>query len=265
MKIYKIAFKYGKDPRLILNKLNGQTFTFFDTETTGLEHTIDQITEIAAITVGGEDLAESSRFHRKIALNQNTLDKIQNQVGSDKPYTIEKNLNRSKYYGLDMPAYEEQEVLGEFKKYVESQGSYLVAHFANFDMKMVGSRVGPMNTRGVWDTMYFARMYYIPALIVMAKNGDEKAEKAVKAMSNAKGKPSSALGSVAQSLGLPTGGWHRAMEDVQTTIGVFRGMTSYINDNAELFDTKEYDEEYRKQRQKQEWYKELDKQKKKSK
>ena len=250
MKIYKIAFKYGQDPRLILNKLNGQSFTFFDTETTGLNHKTDQITEIAAITVGGENLVESSRFHRKIALNQDTQEKIKSQVGSDDKYTVEKILEMTNYNNLDLPTESEQEVLIDFKQHMDNQNAYVVAHNAEFDMKMVGSKVGTMNTRGVWDTMYFARMYYIPALTILAKSGDEKSQKAVEAITNAKGKPSAALGFVASSLGISIGGWHQALNDVQTTIDVFRGMSAYINENADVFDTEEYQEEYQQQLQK---------------
>ena len=67
---------YGKTIPDILEHIEsfkGKTLVFFDTETTGLEpnRPYEQVTQIAAIAVNGDDWTKLGQFEEKAALNQN--------------------------------------------------------------------------------------------------------------------------------------------------------------------------------------------------
>jgi len=182
-RILRIAgYLWGvKDPRELFSEIRSKDIVFFDTETTGLDQHEKQITQIAAIRVHGDNFKESGRFHKKIELTEKTNQQIQEEKGSDdgKTWTVERSLKETKYHELDVPAIEEMQALEEFKEFCERSPSYLVAHNAKFDMQMVGTRIGKINTLGVHDTMMFTRMFFIPALKALAVEGDEKAKTAI--------------------------------------------------------------------------------------
>jgi len=68
---------YGKTISEILDhikKFKGKTLVFFDTETTGLEpnRPYEQVTQIAAMAINGEDWSLIDKFEEKATLNLNT-------------------------------------------------------------------------------------------------------------------------------------------------------------------------------------------------
>lgn len=68
---------YGKTiPEILehIKQFNGKTLIFFDTETTGLEpnRPYEQVTQIAAIAVNGDDWSVIDQFEEKATLNPNT-------------------------------------------------------------------------------------------------------------------------------------------------------------------------------------------------
>lgn len=226
-----------KDPRNIFAELKGKDMVFFDVETTGLNQHENQITQIAAIQVRGEDLQQLEIFHKKIALTSKTKEQILQDKSKEgeKEWTVTDALKHTKYDELKMPESEETAALKEFKDFCEETPAYLIAHNASFDLKMIGTRIGKINNLGVYDTMMFARLFYIPALKALAEAGDEKSQRVVSTMTSKSGKVSSALGNIAKGLGIDISGAHTALADTQNTVEIFRQMGDYIENKAEEF------------------------------
>jgi len=245
-----------KDPRQIFSEIKGKDIIFFDTETTGLDQHDNQITQIAAIRVHGDNFKNAGTFHKKIDLTEKTKQQIENQkeTTDGKIWTVSKALENTKYNEINMPATEEMTALEEFKEFCEKNPSYLVAHNAKFDMSMIGTRVGKIKNLGVHDTMMFARMFFIPALKALSAEGDEKAKKAVQAMTNSKGKVSSTLGNVAKGLGVQISTAHTAIGDVETTVRVLEAIMNYIEDKAETIESGVYEEERQKSISKERYF-----------
>ena len=255
-----VTAAYTTNPLEVIAPLMGMQLVFFDTESTGLDPAIDQITEIAAIATSSPNFEEEATFHKKIDLTPEITQRMEKE--KDQGYgefdRVENILEMTQYETLEMTPDSEQKVLNEFKAFLEKYPGPIVAHNANFDVHIVAKRSGGFPDRKVYDTMYLTRFYYIPALTVIAQtNEDPKASEAVKAlesMTNKKGKVSSSLGFVAKALNIPIEGWHQAINDVRSTIAVFAGVTDYIMQNAQIFETSDFLEEYKERLVKERGY-----------
>jgi len=256
------------DPRQLFEELSGSDIVFFDVETTGLDQHEKQIIEIAAIRVDGSTLREKDKLHKKIKLTQKTLKQIQEQ--KENPSTlkkgewgVEKVLEYTRYNKLNLPEEEEIKVLEEFKEFCEKSNAYLVAHNAKFDLKMIGTRIGKIKNLKVYDTMMFARFFFIPSLTALSKAGDEEATDLLEKMKTSKGKVSSGLVYLGKGLGIDVSQAHSALADVQTTIKVFKGIVDHFENKAESLESEEYEKGRQKAIMKERFYKQLDKKKKK--
>lgn len=238
--------KYLGPLKQLLDGLSGETFVFFDTETSGLDQHADQVTEVAAVAIKGANFDQIDSMHARAALTDATLRKIEQQrAGKDLPkdkrhMTVEDVLKLNRYYDSTMDARPETDILNEFKDFCTRHNSLLVGHNAEFDLRMIGTKVGRVPNRGVWDTMMFARFFFHPMLLALEESGDEKAKEILSGIKNVKGKPQATLGKVMQALGDTAEGWHTAMADVQSTVKAFRGIMDYVRDHIDLAETESY-------------------------
>lgn len=226
--------KYLKNPLDFVNEYRGETFIFFDTETTGLDPRKGQVVEIAAIAVSGKYMGVLNKFHAKIKLTPETLEQIQEEKWTVPDFGVEKCLELNRYHELNMKEQEEHVALNAFKKFVEKFDGYIVAQNAEFDMGFVTNITGPIKSRGVLDTMLICRMMFLPALKEMASRGDVKAKESLVRMQQRKNFYSSRLGDILKGLGIEIEGWHAALADVFSTIKAFKGMMSYLEKTSRL-------------------------------
>lgn len=238
--------KYLKPLKELLDGLSRETFIFFDTETSGLDQHKDQVTEIAAICVRGPDFQEVDSMQGRATLGESTLRRIDEQkAGRELPkdkrhMTVEDVLKMNKYYESGLEERPEQDILKEFKDFCGRHNGLIVGHNAEFDMRMVGTRVGHVPCRGVWDTMLFAKFFFHPMLLALEEAGDEEAKKILTAIRNSKGRPQSTLGKVLEALGETIEGWHTALADVRSTVKAFRGILNYVRDHLDVAGTDSY-------------------------
>jgi hypothetical protein len=114
-------------------------------------------------------------------------------------------------------------------------------------MKMVGTKIGNINNLGVYDTMKFSRIFFIPAIKAIAQEGDKDAQKLVNTMTDDTGKTRSTLSSIARAFNIDTSNAHTAMADVENTIEIFRGIINYVDDRIDDFiKSEKYEEERQK-------------------
>lgn len=238
--------KYLGPLKKLLDGLSMETFVFFDTETSGLNQHADQVTEVAAVAVRGENFQELDSMQARAALTESTLKRIEDQkagIGLPKEkriMTIEDVLKFTHYHESELDARPEMDILNEFKGFCVKHNGLLVGHNAEFDMRMIGTKVGRVPNRGVWDTMLFARFFFHPMLLALEETGDEKAKEILSGIRNSKGKPQATLGKVLQSLGKNIEGWHTAMADVRSTLEAFRSIMQYVRDHIDLAETEAF-------------------------
>lgn len=256
-----LADKYHRvDPRDLFDKLSGKSMVFFDTETTGLDPHDYQVTEIAAIATVGDDFKNKAKYHKKIRLTDKTRKQIEYERENPPQWGIETNLKMTKYEELDLEEDEEYQALLGFKEFCAKNKGILVAHNAKFDLSMIGTKVGRIPNDGVFDTMKFARYFFIPSLVALSENGNEDAIKTLDLMRSKKGKPSSALGSVAKSLGINASSAHSAIADVRMSIGVFRGIVEHFREHPEVVNDPRYMQEHDKAKMTERYFEKKDKQ-----
>ena len=180
-------------------------FTIFDTETTGLDYRLgDRIVELAAVRFKGEN---------RIAV-------FQSLVNSEYPVSLGAfNVNKISAEML-MGAPKSKEIIPRFLNFV--QGSCLCCYNADFDLGFLNNELrilslGQIKDVPVVDLLKIARMV-LPGLERYA------------------------LWSVAENLGIKVKQEHRALADVELTLGVFyrlkekikaKGIVSFEVFNAE--------------------------------
>ena len=238
--------KYLAPLKKLVDGLSSDTFVFLDTETTGLDQHADQVTEIAAVAIKGPNFDQIDSMHSRAALNESTLKRIEDQKeGKDLPKekrhkTVAEILQMNQYHESKLEARPEAEILNEFKDFCGKHNGLLVGHNAEFDLRMIGTKVGHVPNRGVWDTMLFAKFFFHPMLLALEETGDPKAKEILAGIRNAKGKPQATLGKVLQALGETIEGWHTAMADVQSTVKAFRSILQYVREHIDLAETEAY-------------------------
>ena len=230
--------KYLDTPLDIFNKLKNETLLFFDTETTGLNPHENQLTEIAAQVVQGPEFKVIGEFDRKIALNEDTKLKIEKEKSlpiDPKKKTIEQVLEMNRYNDNSMRADNEQTVLSDFKDFCERHNAIIVGQNAKFDMGFVNTR-GKMKiaNKGVYDTMLFARYFLIPAIKALSEKDIPKELIREQYLVNDKGEIKSTLENLLKAFSQRISGWHRALDDVKSTIKAFQNIMAYFNEYTDV-------------------------------
>ena len=236
---YEANIPYGDNP---FEYITGKTLVFFDTETTGLNPSENQITELAAKSVDGDTLEVLDSFHLHAKLTDQILAKIEHEVAHppEGPYskTVEEILKMTNYYNYKAEA-TEPELIERFSRWLP-QDSIVVAHNAKFDLKMVNTRaninkIQPItHFSKVLDTMQMSREFFIPASQEL-----EDSDPGVKSMldnlttkfasSGKRAKMSSRLGDLIDALGETLENWHEAMADVDATVKIFKQFKTFFD------------------------------------
>ena len=234
---YEGHLPYGENP---FSALNGKQLVFFDTETTGLSPGNSQVTEIAAVIINGDTLEEEGEYHVHIRLDDNTLQKIEDEKDSKKKFTVKKILDMTNYYNSKATA-NEAEAIHWLREFIP-QDAILVAHNASFDLKMVNTRarvngVPPIDHFSkVLDTMMMSRQFFLPASQELEAEGDEEAKRHLDVLTKKwnwkktkRAILSSRLGDLAKALKQDLTDWHQALADVRGTIEIFKKFKEFFD------------------------------------
>ena len=176
-----------------INGLSGNTFIFFDTETTGFSPKTEQLTEIAAISCQYNDFKIISQFYEKIKLlpeieermrpGSNEYEEWRGKIKPSDKFQKPSDVLKMTRFG-ETPGtrkyYNETDLLVNFSNYVNSfNNPILIAHNAPFDMKMINTRMKmyglePINVP-VLDTNIILKLFFIPMLKSLKKSGNKLA------------------------------------------------------------------------------------------
>jgi len=222
-----------------LKVYGGNTWIFFDTETTGFEPSVDQLTEIGAISADpdgwhfSEVSAEEGMFYDKIRLTKDTVERYKSHVPEEGEQDIKFPLSLTRYgvpsdeykekYPAGMP--EEIDVIKEFVAFIKSQSApLLVAQNAKFDIDFVQGRIDHYGLQEnisqypIFDTMILLKLFHNPLIRTMAEHGDERAIEILNALTK-EGKfgsyTSASMGVVSSAYDINTDEWHNALADVK--------------------------------------------------
>jgi DNA polymerase III epsilon subunit-like protein len=254
MNKYSGISKYIKNPEEVFNFLKNKTIIFLDTETTGLNPSKNQITEIAAVAVSGPDFKIIGEFDEKIELSKKTLDQIEkekeNYIKDPKFFGVEKALSLNKYYDNQKKGKDELEVLKDFKNFVSKFGRpILIAHNASFDMSFIGNRIGKLPNEGVYDTMKFSRLFFIPAVIALSEQNIQEEKDRRKTINKPKKEIeflSSKLEHLLEAFKIDKGSLHTALVDVTKTAELFKQMMNYFKKYSKIHEDLIYQKEHKK-------------------
>lgn len=256
MKFHR-SYDYLDSPSEVFNRLNNETLLFFDTETTGLSPHKAQITEIAAQVVKGPSFEVIDTFDKKISLNEKTLKIMEEESKSTKDpkkFTVEKILKLNRYHENIKEAEPEQKVLNEFYEFCKKHNAIIVAQNAKFDLDFVNTRGDKkIPNKGVYDTMLIARYWFIPAIKALTEKGVVKEKIRGRLITDSKGKMRSTLGNLIKAFAQEISGWHRALDDVKSTVKAFQKIMGYFEEYKDVHEEDTFRSEMGKafQRQKE--------------
>lgn len=243
-----------------MEKFKGNTWIFFDTETTGLKHDSAQITEIAAIAVNPHGFREKSdilgTFNMKSNFTEETLDIIQQQ--REMPDEEKEEMKRKRRmsisdilsmtrHGVKSSEFDksyktdEMNLIEGFLDFVESYPNpMLVIQNADFDVPFTAGRYEKYegDTRRilklpVLDTKVIIQMFLIPTLKELAgpPNDDKEAQELLKKLYVQRGQGgyhSASQGVVSQAYGISAEEWHSAIADVKMMMEMLRKVTESL-------------------------------------
>lgn len=222
--------------------IEGKTFIFFDTETTGIKagESHNQITQLAAIAINLESGETLDSYSETFKLEQSTIDKIEdekiNPPKDPKKWGIEKTLAYNKYdseKAKDTPSGSANELLEWMHKF---RNSIIVAQNAQFDLGFLNTllkknKLQPLKTP-VMDLMKFNRIYLEPILNNLERNGVPEAIEKLNLLKNDKGKVSFAQNKLGDAFGVGTKGAHDAIHDVEQMIGLVKNIVDFIKEHS---------------------------------
>ena len=240
----------------LLDKHGEHTWVFFDTETTGLDPNVGQITEIAAIAINpngweGEP-TEVGKYHTKIDLTPESLELYNNpdsparqkwekdNAKSRRPMDEPQDILRMTRYGEKNADYiDEQDALQEFADFVNDiDNPLLVAQNARFDMRFVNHRSGGKITGvPVLDTLELMRTQMVPLLKTLESSGDADAQAFLEKLEVDYGfgpRISTSMGVVAKALDINIDEWHNALADVKMMMSMTAEVIQMVKAGQEV-------------------------------
>jgi len=239
--------KYLDSPSQVFNRLKDETLLFFDTETTGLNPHQCQLTEIAAQVVRGPSFEVIDSFDRKIDLNEKTLNKIKEESEGHKDpkkMTVEQILKMNRYHDNTKKSESEDKVLNDFYDFCKKYNPIIVAQNAKFDLDFVNTRGDKkIPNKGVYDTMLMARYWFIPAVKTLSEKDVLKEKIRSRIITDDKGKIRSTLGNLIKAFAEKISGWHRAIDDVKSTVKAFQKIMNYFEEYKDVHEEDKYKSE----------------------
>jgi len=236
----------------LLDGYSSNTWIFFDTETTGLQPSSSQLTEIGAIAVDPNTWNSEStildQFNEKIKLTDES-EKLLNDPESAERKAWEKSnqgartplkdpqavLSMTRYGEKGREYGDEQEVLDKFFEWTAGFSNPLfIAQNAAFDLKFLSVRSsGKLPKYPVLDTKQLMELYLIPLLKTQAKaaEGDPAAQDLLDKLYVKKGNwghHSSSMGVVSKAYGISIDDWHNALADVKMMMEMYRSVVETI-------------------------------------
>lgn len=240
---------YLKKPLELFEELETKIIVFFDTETTGLNHVDHQLTEIGAIAVKGPEFNPVGQYYKKIELSQKTLDQIEIEKGKPKKDPKEMSigdvLKYNRYHENPLSAEPEDIAVQGFVEFCGKFGTpILMAQNAKFDMAFIGHRAkaigaGKIPHEKVYDTKKMAEFYFLPAIQALSNQGNVEEQIRLK-LTLKDGKPSTSIKYVLKGLLIDQQGAHNSLEDVRSTITVFKKMYEYFKAYKDVVDSPEF-------------------------
>ena len=229
---------FGDNP---FNMIKDKIVVAFDTETTGFNPRINQLTEIAAIAFEGNTFNEIGTYHTHVRLNDDTLAQIEKErTQPAKGMNVVDILKMTEYYNSSEGAVDEREAIDGLSEFIESK-AIIVAHNAKFDLKMVNTRARKLGTQPirhhgkVLDTMLLSREFFIPMSQELEMDGDAEAKNVLDKLthrwtkSDKRQKISSKLGDLSAALTGDISNWHQALDDTRTTMSILKQFKEFFD------------------------------------
>lgn len=232
----------------------------FDIETLGLNPSYDyeQITEIAACAISGDNMQELKKLNFKVKLSESAKELLENpdsiqrfnwerrQSKRGKTAFTDPNelLKMTHYYEIKSKCETEEYAIKKFYEFVEQyEDVVLVAHNAEFDVSFVHTRGNQYQLNfpivEVLDTLRLSQFFFVP-LVDTLKDAD--ASELYDCLSRKNRKRihiSSRLGDLATAFKINSEMWHSASADVdmmnQVMIKIIEFLETHKQTNIKLY------------------------------
>ena len=257
---HKLRDRSIVDVLALLKSYGDYTWVFYDTETTGLDVHVGQLTQIAGLAVtpdGWNEPKVLGQFDTKIKLNADSMEMVHNpesrqakkwsaSEASDFAPEPQKILTWQRYEENGREYEDEKITIDKFLDWIKQfPNPMLIAQNAAFDMKWINVRYKVLSDQeNAWsrkeqkdeegnvivsnipkwpvlDTMQLTSNTLIPMLQSLSAEGDEAAAELLAKLKNRAGKYSSSMGIVAKSFGIDTSGHHDALQDSEMMMDMF--------------------------------------------
>ena len=231
-------------------QFQNKTLILFDLETLGLNPTYEyeQITEIAASVVRGEDMSILDSFNYKVRLSSSAKELL------DEPDSIQRfnwqgrQLRRGKsgfsdpndilkmthYHDNTAESGDEYHVIEKFYEFVRRyENPVLVAHNAPFDINFIQTRglrcEHMLPDAEVLDTLKLSQYFFVPTIETLEKTSEAMTMlNTLRRQTKKTSHISSRLGDLATAFGINADNWHSASSDVEMMYEVMQKMIEYM-------------------------------------
>jgi len=231
-----------KDLMSNVQKYKNSTWIFFDTETTGLNPSKAQLTEIAGLAIN-PDFKDTEtnlgQYETKISLTPETQ-KLLNEpfVPSRKGEMGTKDILAMTQYDVSKSSEypDEKTSIIKFYDFLQKMSSngeiVLVAHNAKFDKSFIDERAKlyslPPISYNILDTLQIMQEIYQPILMINDKLG------ILPKIKTKFGNFSFTLGNITKALEIENKNWHSATADVKMLIQATKAVLKYIDEHMDL-------------------------------
>jgi len=246
----------------VLSLLKGygeNTWIFYDTETTGLNANVGQLTQIAAVAAtpnGWQKTEILKTFDKKIKLSAASMRMVNDPKSKEALVwgaaeagffkNAQEILDWQRYAQTNREYFDEKEAIDDFMKWVgQFPNPLIVAQNAAFDMKWVNVRYKALSKQqNAWkgdnevkdkndnlvsastrwpvlDTKQLTNNTLIPMLKSLEAEGDIDAAELLAKLKTKSGRYSASMGVVAKSFDIDTSGHHDALEDSEMMMDMY--------------------------------------------
>lgn len=231
----------------------------FDIETLGLNPSYDyeQITEIAACAISGDNMQELKKINFKVKLSESAKELLENsdsiqrfnwerrQSKRGKTAFTDPNelLKMTHYYEIKSKCETEESAIKKFYEFVEQyEDVVLVAHNAEFDVSFVHTRGNQYQLNfpitGVLDTLRLSQFFFVPLVETLKDAAASELYDCLSRKNRKRIHISSRLGDLASAFKINSEMWHSASADVdmmnQVMIKIIEFLDTHKQTNIKL-------------------------------